>query len=317
MTISLGVIYLDGYFQDDDMVFSSKYFLFNKIFTDIVQISMNMLFMLDIDLIFIPILFDDNGFIDKISLEETFNLHPNVDQFIFSGTTIFVNILIENYFRYYPEKILYCVNSSQSGSDFNDNIIRLLPNDYGLNNFIANLYLRKNNFDLFYFTSSEYTKNDGIIQEGQLQINTTKKVIDDFLVEQNRQITTNPILFSLQNPEDFYKTIEKAYQLGLQRGSKICSFSGNIIWLSGNDNYWDNVVDLGEFYDVPHFLLGSMYMVYKSERNNIINNFDSHGWHSPDVWLAWVYAERGGLISHKEMIAKQVSGYSALNNNIK
>ena len=39
--------------------------------------------------------------------------------------------------------------------------------------------------------------------------------------------------------------------------------SGNIIWLSGNDNYWDNVVDLGEFYDVPHFLLGSMYMVYK------------------------------------------------------
>ena len=207
MTISLGVIYLDGYFQDDDMVFSSKYFLFNKIFTDIVQISMNMLFMLDIDLIFIPILFDDNGFIDKISLEETFNLHPNVDQFIFSGTTIFVNILIENYFRYYPEKILYCVNSSQSGSDFNDNIIRLLPNDYGLNNFIANLYLRKNNFDLFYFTSSEYTKNDGIIQEGQLQINTTKKVIDDFLVEQNRQITTNPILFSLQNPEDFYNNM--------------------------------------------------------------------------------------------------------------
>jgi hypothetical protein len=119
------------------------------------------------------------------------------------------------------------------------------------------------------------------------------------------------------NPEDFFNTIKKGYDLGVERGSKICSFSGNIVWLSGNNDYWDKVIDLGDFYDVPHFLLGSMYMVFKSERNNIINNLQTHYWHSPDVWLAWVYADRGGLLSHKEMIGKQVSGYSALNNTMK
>jgi hypothetical protein len=119
------------------------------------------------------------------------------------------------------------------------------------------------------------------------------------------------------NPDDFFNTIKKGYELGVERGSKICSFSGNIVWLSGNDDYWDKVIDLGDFYDVPHFLLGSMYMIYKSERNNIINNLQTHYWHSPDVWLAWVYANRGGLLSHKEMIGKQVSGYSALNNTMK
>ena len=119
------------------------------------------------------------------------------------------------------------------------------------------------------------------------------------------------------NSEDFFNTIKKGYELGVERGSKICSFSGNIVWLSGNDDYWDKVIDLGDFYDVPHFLLGSMYMIYKSERNNIINNLQTHYWHSPDVWLAWVYADKGGLISHKETIGKQVSGYSALNNTMK
>ena len=119
------------------------------------------------------------------------------------------------------------------------------------------------------------------------------------------------------NADDFFNTIKKGYELGVERGSKICSFSGNIVWLSGNEDYWDKVIHLDEFYDVPHFLLGSLYMIFKSERNNIINNFQTHYWHSPDVWLAWVYADRGGLLSHKEMIGKQVSGYSALNNTMK
>jgi hypothetical protein len=62
------------------------------------------------------------------------------------------------------------------------------------------------------------------------------------------------------NPDDFFNTIKKGYELGVERGSKICSFSGNIVWLSGNEDYWDKVIDLGDFYDVPHFLLGSMYI---------------------------------------------------------
>ena len=119
------------------------------------------------------------------------------------------------------------------------------------------------------------------------------------------------------NPDEFIETIKKGYELGLSRNSKICSFSGNEIWLSGNDDYWDKVVDLGEFYDVPHFLMGSMYMVFKSERNNIIRELNERPWHSPDVWLAWVYANTGGLISHKEKVAKQVYGYSALNSTMR
>lgn len=119
------------------------------------------------------------------------------------------------------------------------------------------------------------------------------------------------------NPDDFFKTIKSGFELGLSRNSKICSFSGNEFCLSGNDNYWDKIVDLGEFYDVPHFLMGSMYMIFKSEKNNIITNLNEKPWHSPDIWLAWVYANRGGLISHKEKIAKQVYGYSALNNTMR
>ena len=36
-----------------------------------------------------------------VSLENKLNEYPDLNQFIFSGTTVYTNILIDNYFRYF------------------------------------------------------------------------------------------------------------------------------------------------------------------------------------------------------------------------
>jgi hypothetical protein len=201
MTIKLGVIYLEGFFDIDDMVFSSNYYFVNDIFPYLVMECANILSINDIEFISIPILFDEN--LNHTVLESIFGQYPNCNHFIFPGTTPSLSLLINEYFRYYPEKILYSVNSSQIGSDYNDNVFRLLPNDYGLNNFIANLYLKNKNFDLFFFTGSYYTQEKGIISEGNEQISNSISIINEFLKSIGKTMTTNPIQFSYNLLADF------------------------------------------------------------------------------------------------------------------
>ena len=200
MTINLGIIHENIVSID------------NIIFIDIVMECANILSITDI--LFIPILIDfNNNNFNQANLEIIFNEYPECNQFIYAGKTPKLNMIIDEYFRYYPEKILYSVDSSRIGSDYNDNVFRLLPNDYGLINFIANIYLKNNNFDLFYFTGSFYTeKNEnGVIDyfiDNQGNIDTTQFVINEFLKSINKTIVYNPIPFSTNTLDDFNNTLK-------------------------------------------------------------------------------------------------------------
>lgn len=110
--------------------------------------------------------------------------------------------------------------------------------------------------------------------------------------------------------DEFYDIVIKAYNLSLLNDGKIVSLAGKC-YMSGGE-WWKMEKDYGEFIEVPHFLMGTTYMIMKSERENILYNIDNTGWHSPDFWLAWNYHDKSKLFVTKEKVTYQKEGYSVL-----
>ena len=228
----LGLIYNNGgdvNNSDDDTDKSIKekdYYMINSTFPYLVKECGNILTMNDIIYIDIPILLYSDSTKDEIEYDiaiaiQTYNLNnfddPNnfidCNQFIYSGETPFLSILIDIYFRYYPEKILYSINSAGTGSDYNDNVFRLVPNNYGLNNFIANIYLQNKNFDLFYFTANYYTTKGTILVGDGETITTTQSIINDFLKSIGKTMIPNPIAFPINTLVEFNLNLKKNMSL--------------------------------------------------------------------------------------------------------
>ena len=82
-------------------------------------------------------------------------------------------------------------------------------------------------------------------------------------------------------------------------------------------NWWDMTRDFGDWVQVPHFLLGTTYMIMKSNREDIIDKIHNTGWHSPDFWLAWNYNLIVNIIVSKTPLVYQKEGYSVLDYLIK
>jgi len=119
--------------------------------------------------------------------------------------------------------------------------------------------------------------------------------------------------YSNLDPMDFYEKVMEAYRLGVERNASMVSLAGPY-FLSGED-YWsqiENVEGYPDFIKVPHFLMGTAYLVFKKERNSIIEKFETRGWQSPDIWLAWNHNKQGDVFCSREYFAYQVSGYSLL-----
>ena len=228
----LGIIYNNGVDvnnTDNDIDKSIKekdYYMINGTFPYLVKECAKILSMNDIIYIDIPILLYNDS--TKEEIEEyidgairTYNQNnfddPNnyidCNQFIYSGETPFLSILIDIYFRYYPEKILYSINSAGTGSDYNDNVFRLVPNNYGLNNFIANIYLQNKNFDLFYFTANYYTTTGTILVGDGETIITTQYIINEFLKSIGKTMIPNPIAFSINTLVEFNQNLKKNMSL--------------------------------------------------------------------------------------------------------
>jgi hypothetical protein len=69
---------------------------------------------------------------------------------------------------------------------------------------------------------------------------------------------------------------------------------------------------IGDWLKAPHFLLGTTYMIMKSEKDDIINCINNVPWHSPDFWLGWICHDRLDVLVSKEPIVFQKEGYSVL-----
>jgi hypothetical protein len=76
--------------------------------------------------------------------------------------------------------------------------------------------------------------------------------------------------------------------------------------------WWNMTKDHGDWLEVPHFLMGTTYLIMKSERENMLYNIENTGWHSPDFWLAWNYHMKSKILVSKEKLVYQKEGYSVL-----
>lgn len=112
------------------------------------------------------------------------------------------------------------------------------------------------------------------------------------------------------SPDQFYNKVVNAYRLCNEIDGKIVSFAGPCYMTGGE--WWNMTKDHNDWLEVPHFLMGTTYLIMKSERENILNKIKTTGWHSPDFWLAWNYNMKSKILVSKEPICFQKEGYSAL-----
>lgn len=111
-------------------------------------------------------------------------------------------------------------------------------------------------------------------------------------------------------PDEFHQKVMDAYHFANRLDACMASFAGQL-YLSGYP-YWENDVDYGDWIKVDHFLLGSTYLIFKKEREGIIEKLNTRGWHSPDIWLAWNYSARCPIFVSKNKLVYQCEGFSML-----
>jgi len=138
----------------------------------------------------------------------------------------------------------------------------------------------------------------------------TQGILENFTDDIDALIIAEGDSFTNLTPDEFYDKVLDSYYLSEQLGVKFVTYAG-ICYMSGGE-WWKLSIDMGNWIQVPHFLLGTTYMIMKSEKENIINNIHNTGWHSPDFWLAWNYHNKSKMISSKEPIVFQKEGYSVL-----
>ena len=112
------------------------------------------------------------------------------------------------------------------------------------------------------------------------------------------------------SPDEFYNKVVESQSLCKRINGKIVSFAGPCYMTGGE--WWNMTKEHDDWLQVPHFLMGTTYLVMKSERESILNKIETTGWHSPDFWLAWNYHLKSKILVSKEPLCFQKEGYSAL-----
>jgi hypothetical protein len=112
-------------------------------------------------------------------------------------------------------------------------------------------------------------------------------------------------------PDEFYDKILESYFLSKENNVALVSYA-ELMYMTGSDNYWGQVKTIGNWWDVPHFLLGTTYMVMSSHRDNVLEQIKTKGWHSPDIWLARTFGGKVKMLVSNEPIVYQKQGYSVL-----
>jgi hypothetical protein len=138
----------------------------------------------------------------------------------------------------------------------------------------------------------------------------TDGILENFDEDLDALIVVEGDAYTNLSADEFYNKVIEGYTLAQQRDSKLISFAGPL-YLTGGE-WWNQTIDLGEWLDVQHFLLGTTYMIMKSEREHMINAIKTTGWHSPDIWLAWVFGGNIKMLTSKNPIVYQKEGYSVL-----
>jgi len=117
------------------------------------------------------------------------------------------------------------------------------------------------------------------------------------------------------SPDEFHDKVMEAYRLGIKHNAGLINLNAPC-YLSGGD--WESMsVDYGNWVKVPHFMIGDIILIFKSERDNIKHKLNTAGWHSFDIWMAWNYHNQVIQLTSKKSLAYQLDGYSVLDYNEK
>ena len=143
----------------------------------------------------------------------------------------------------------------------------------------------------------------------------TQGILENFNEDVDALIIAEGDSYSDYSPEEFYNLVLESYSLLEKLNGKMVSYAGPC-YMSGGE-WWTMNKDYGKWLEVPHFLLGTTYMIMKSEKENLFNLIETTGWHSPDFWLAWNYHDKSKLFTSKDPIVKQKIGFSVLDYNDK
>jgi hypothetical protein len=138
----------------------------------------------------------------------------------------------------------------------------------------------------------------------------TQGILENFTDEVDAIIIAEGDSFTDLTPDEFYDKVLESYYISEKLDVRFVTYAGPC-YMSGGE-WWKLAIDMGDWIQVPHFLLGTTYMIMKSEKDNIIHNIHNTGWHSPDFWLAWNYHNKSKMISTKNPIVYQKEGYSVL-----
>lgn len=138
----------------------------------------------------------------------------------------------------------------------------------------------------------------------------TQGILENFTDDIDALIIAEGDSFTDLSPQDFYNKVIESFNLSQILDTKIISYSGPF-HISGID-WWAMTTKIGGWLKAPHFLLGTTYMIMKSEKEDIINCINNVPWHSPDFWLGWICHDRLDVLVSTSPIVYQKEGYSVL-----
>jgi hypothetical protein len=165
--------------------------------------------------------------------------------------------------------------------------------------------------------SKELKNEPPVLSYGHYGCFTSNKnaIIDEFTEDVDLFVLIGGDVVTDLSPDDFYDKIIEAYELGIKHNAGLINLD-EPSFLSGGD--WVSMTeDFGDWVKVPHFMVGDVILIFKSERENIKHKLNNTGWHSFDIWMAWNYHDRVTQFTSKKSLVYQLDGYSVLDYNEK
>lgn len=180
-------------------------YLINEYFLKVVDTMVKQLSINDILLVSIPINLPYSlATVDETTHQTIYsNLskYTDITYFICSFGSEQLEILQEVYFKYNKKLTLLTTSSSKTSLKLHDNIIRFLPSDYTLVNFISNYIF--NDTQYYYdcvFIGGSFNQLEGQPVFGNLsQISETIAFIEDYLRLTNRHLMSSQLITDNDN----------------------------------------------------------------------------------------------------------------------